>query len=61
MEEKLVGDMYIVHVDDHQKLWSFEKIEKEDVIGVSMTMHSPDGEENYPGEMTVGYDEGSFI
>lgn len=42
-------------------MWSFEKIEKEDAIGVAMTMHSPDGEENYPGEMTVGYDEGSFI
>lgn len=34
-------------------MWQFEKLETADAIGVKMTIVSPDGDENYPGEMTV--------
>lgn len=34
-------------------MWQFEKLETADAIGVKMTVVSPDGDENYPGEVTV--------
>ena len=34
-------------------MWTFKRIDQDSAIGVSMSIHSPDGEENYPGEMTV--------
>ena len=36
-----------------EKMWQFEKLETADAIGVKMTIVSPDGDENYPGEVTV--------
>ena len=34
-------------------MWQFEKIETPESIGVKMAIVSPDGDENYPGEVTV--------
>lgn len=36
-----------------KKVWTAEPIEGEGVVGVKMSLVSPDGDEGYPGELTV--------
>ena len=38
---------------DNQKLWEYEKCETDSAIGVIFSIVSPDGDEGYPGEVTV--------
>ena len=47
------GHVKIIIFCKLKRMWSFEKIERSDEVGVSMQIVSPDGEENYPGEMLV--------
>ena len=37
----------------HKKLWSSEIVDQEGVVGVAMSLSSPDGEEGYPGNIEV--------
>ncbi|HET6425200.1 MAG TPA: aldose epimerase family protein [Planctomycetaceae bacterium] len=37
----------------NKRVWQHEKIENADAVGVKFTYVSPDGEENYPGALTV--------
>jgi aldose 1-epimerase len=36
-----------------KKVWTAEPIERDDCVGVKLVLVSPDGDEGYPGELTV--------